>query len=285
MKLLMVTGLSGSGKSIALHTLEDLGYYCIDNLPLFLLRNLAQEIAEKRQDCYAKTAVGVDARNQGGDLSALPALVSDLRAQGLSCEIVFLDAQDEILIKRFGETRRKHPLSGDGQPLAEAIARERGLLEPVLNAADLRVDTSHTTQHQLRDLIRLRLSEGGEPRLSVLFQSFGFKHGVPRDADFVFDMRSLPNPYWEQGLRPYTGLDAPVQGFLDQNPRADQLARDLGDFLHRWLPAFESDGRNYLTVAFGCTGGQHRSVYMAERLARRFKQDGRDVRIRHRELS
>lgn len=285
MKLVVVTGLSGSGKSIALHTLEDLGYYCIDNLPIFLLRKLAQEMAEKRQDCYAKTAIGVDARNQVGDLSDLPALVRNLQEQGIGCEIMFLDAEDEVIFKRFGETRRKHPLSVGGRPLAEAIIQERGLLEPVLNAADLRLDTSHTTQHQLRDLIRLRLSEDSNTRISVLFQSFGFKYGVPRDADFVYDMRSLPNPYWEQGLRAYTGRDRPVQDFLDRNPRVDQLARDVGDFLKRWLPTFESDGRNYLTVAFGCTGGQHRSVYMAERLARQFRDTGRDVQLRHRELS
>jgi RNase adapter protein RapZ len=284
MKLVIVTGLSGSGKSIALHTLEDLGYYCIDNLPMFLLQHLAQELAERRNPCYRKTAVGIDARGQVEDLKDLPTLVQGLRGRAVACEIVFLDAQDETLLRRFSETRRKHPLSGKERPLEDAIRLERRLLGTVRSNADLCIDTSNTTQHQLRDLIRHRLDERPHQGIALLCQSFGYKYGVPRDADFVFDVRCLPNPYWELGLRPLTGRDAEVAKFLQQDPTTCRLQDQLARFVEEWLPVFEADGRTYLTVALGCTGGQHRSVFMAEWLAERLRKAGREIQIRHREL-
>lgn len=285
MKLIIITGLSGSGKSIALHTLEDLGYYCIDNLPMCLLQALAQELTEKPAGIYRRTAVGIDARNQHDDLRELPRLVREIRENGIECHIVFLEAQDDTLIKRFSETRRKHPLSDRQRTLAEAIQTERSLLEPVQSSADLRIDTTHTNQHQLRDIIRGRLDEKPGRAISLLFQSFGYKHGVPRDADFVFDVRSLPNPHWEANLRPLSGLDPAVGQFLEQDPSVLELLGDITGFLERWIPSFEADGRNYLTVALGCTGGQHRSVYLVERLAAHFQEQGRQVVTRHRELS
>jgi len=284
MKLIIVTGLSGSGKSIALHTLEDLGYYCIDNLPMFLLEHLAREMAEKRKPCYRKTAAGVDARGQPEDLKEIPALVQGLRRRELASEIIFLDAQDETMVRRFSETRRRHPLSDKDRPLEEAIQLERRLLGRVRSNADLCIDTSSTTQHQLRDLIRHRLDERPQQGIALLCQSFGYKYGVPRDADFVFDVRCLPNPYWEPRLRPLTGRDAEVAGFLQNDPTTRRLQEQIARFVEEWLPTFEADGRTYLTVAFGCTGGQHRSVFMAEWLAERLRKIGREIQLRHREL-
>jgi UPF0042 nucleotide-binding protein len=285
MKLIIVTGLSGSGKSVALHTLEDLGYYCIDNLPMYLLRPLATELTSHRKGITRQTAVGIDARNQSDDLRQLPELVKQMQQSGIHCEIIFLEAQDDTLIRRYSETRRKHPLSDEERPLAEAILLERTLMEPFLRDADLRIDTTHTNPHQLRETIRSRLGEKREQEISLLFESFGYKHGVPRDVDFVFDVRCLPNPHWDPKLRPYTGLDAEVRQFLEQDPRVNELKKDLVTFLERWVPWFEKDGRNYLTVAIGCTGGQHRSVYLVERLADHLRKSGRQVLTRHRELS
>jgi UPF0042 nucleotide-binding protein len=285
MKLIIVTGLSGSGKSVALHTLEDLGYYCIDNLPMYLLRPLAKELTGQRAGVSQQTAVGIDARNQSDDLRQLPDLVKQMQQSGIRCEIVFLEAQDDTLIRRYSETRRKHPLTDEERPLAEAIQLERVLMEPFLSDADLRIDTTHTNPHELREIIRNRLGEKNEHEISLLFESFGYKHGVPRDVDFVFDVRCLPNPHWDPKLRPYTGLDPEVGQFLEQDPRVNKLREDLVTFLERWVPWFEKDGRNYLTIAVGCTGGQHRSVYLIERLADYFRGSGRQVLTRHRELS
>ncbi len=285
MKLILVTGLSGSGKTVALHTLEDLGYYCIDNLPVFLLRELAERLAHEHQPLFARSAVGIDARNQTEQLQEVPQIVTGLRAQGVHCEILVLEAQTETLIKRFSETRRKHPLTQAQRSLGEAIELERRLLEPILSLADLRVDTTHTNIHQLRDLIRGQVEDKATSEVSLLLLSFGFKHGVPRDVDFVFDMRCLPNPHWQAELRPLTGLDGAVIGFLEGDPLVDRMRGDLIGFLEQWIPHFEADGRSYLTIALGCTGGQHRSVYMTEQLHRHFEQAGRRVLTRHRELS
>lgn len=284
MKLVVVTGLSGSGKSIALHTLEDLGYNCIDNLPVFLLEELARRLMEERDPAFEQTAVGIDARNAPDRLHALPALVSQLQSQGIDCRIVFLDAQADTLSQRFSETRRKHPLAGGQRSLAEAMGLELQLLEPILGCADLYIDTTHTNVHQLRDQIRLRLGRAEVPA-SILLMSFGFKHGVPRDADFVFDVRCLPNPHWEPQLRHLTGQDAAVVEFLETSPKVNEMLADLRGFLDRWIPAFEADGRSYLTITLGCTGGQHRSVYMTEALSRHLSGQGRSVLVRHRELS
>jgi UPF0042 nucleotide-binding protein len=284
MKLIIVSGLSGSGKSVALHTLEDLGYYCIDNLPLFLLRDLARGLEDAQGTLLAKTAVGIDARNQPERLSDVPALVGELRERDVAASILYLDAEQETLIKRFSETRRKHPLTADRRPLAEAIELERTLLEPILEAAELRIDTTHTNVHQLRDRVRDHLADDSGRAVNVLIQTFGFKHGIPADADFVLDVRCLPNPHWQPELRPLTGRDAEVARFLEASREVGEMRADLTDFFERWIPRFEADGRSYLTIAVGCTGGQHRSVYMGEQLRRHLAEQGRQVTLRHREL-
>jgi UPF0042 nucleotide-binding protein len=285
MKLVIVTGLSGSGKSIALNTLEDLGFFCIDNLPVPLLEALAEQLMAERDPNLARTAVGIDARSRADALARVPSLVKGLRKRGIQCEVLFLEADDATLIKRYSETRRRHPLTGEEVSLAEAIRREREILSVMRSLADLQVDTTATTLHQLRDLVRTRLSGRGQAQVSVLLQSFGFKHGVPRDADFVFDVRCLPNPHWRPELRPLTGRETEVAGFLEDHQDVVEMRRFLEDFLDRWIPCFEADGRSYLTVAVGCTGGQHRSVYMVEALSRHLAGSGRPVMTRHRELS
>jgi UPF0042 nucleotide-binding protein len=281
-KLVIVSGLSGSGKSVALNTLEDLGYYCIDNLPLFLLKDLALGL---KDDVLANTAVGIDARNRPEQLHALPGLVGELCDSSRDCCVLYLEAQTDTLIKRFSETRRKHPLTEPDRALAEAIELERKLLEPILGKADLRIDTTHTNVHQLRDLVRERLGEGTPHEVSILLQTFGFKHGVPQDVDFVLDVRCLPNPHWHPELRPLTGMDMRVARFLEESTEVGEMRDDLTHFFDRWIPRFQADGRSYLTVAIGCTGGQHRSVYMVEQLRKHFEADGRQVMVRHRELS
>jgi UPF0042 nucleotide-binding protein len=283
-RLVIVSGLSGSGKSVALHTLEDLGYYCIDNLPLFLLKELIEGLEGAAESSFANTAVGIDARNEPQRLGALPELVGKLCNRSFECRVLYLEAQTETLIKRFSETRRKHPLTDSDHPLAEAIELERKLLEPILAEADLRVDTTHTNVHQLRDLVRERLGEDTPHKVSILLQTFGFKHAIPNDVDFVLDVRCLPNPHWQPELRSLTGLDAPVARFLEDSPEVGEMHGDLTRFFDRWIPRFEADGRSYLTIAIGCTGGQHRSVYMAEQLRRHFETGGRKVMVRHREL-
>jgi UPF0042 nucleotide-binding protein len=284
-KLVVVTGLSGSGKSIALNALEDQGFYCVDNLPVSLLGAFAEEAVVRNTSHYQKIAIGVDARSQASELKQLAELCRTLRGQDIHCEILYLEAQDEILLQRFSETRRRHPLSSDNRTLADAISLERDLLEPLLSNADLRLDTTHTNVHQLRELVRDRVADRSPAQLSLLIQSFGFKHGLPRDADFVYDVRCLPNPHWQPELRPLTGCDRPVADFLETEPRVGMLLEHIQGFLDRWIPCFEDEGRSYLTVAVGCTGGQHRSVYLAERISAHFSTQGRAVLTRHRELS
>ena len=285
MKLVIVSGLSGSGKSVALHTLEDLGFYCIDNLPMGLLatfvRHLKEESSGRTPD---RVAIGIDARNHPDQLQRFGAILGELRAQDVECQIIYLQADDATLLKRFSETRRKHPLSGKDISLADAIARERELLNAITQNANLFIDTSHTNVHQLRDLIQERVGSAENRELSLLFESFGFKHGVPGDADFVFDARCLPNPHWDPNLRPLTGRDPAVADFLDQDDLAQAMYEQIRDFLQFWLPHFKADKRSYLTVAIGCTGGQHRSVYLSERLANWFRDQHENVTLRHREL-
>ncbi len=285
MKLFIVSGTSGSGKSIALHALEDLGYYCIDNLPVGLLAAFVHELHTAQQQGNDHAAVGVDARNLVNDFSVFPQALRQLRDSGIDYQILFMDADDDTLIKRFSETRRRHPLTRGEMPLAEAIHRERAMLEPLSSHADLRVDTSHTNVHQLRDLVRAHVGAATEGKLSLLFESFGYKHGIPVDADFVFDIRCLPNPHWNPSLRALTGRDADVIQFLEQQPEVEEMFRSIAGFLDTWMPRFERDHRSYLTVAVGCTGGQHRSVYFVERLARHFNGGSTKVSVRHRELS
>jgi len=284
MKLIIITGMSGSGKTIALHSLEDEGYFCIDNMPVFLLLAFAGNLLDQPDKTYNLTAVGVDVRSNPEAFSEIPRLVDKLNAAGIDCKIVLLEAQDDVLIKRFSETRRKHPLTDKNISLAEAIVMERALLEPLILASDLRIDTTHSNLHQLRKTIRSRVARVTENRLSLQIESFGFKHGVPRDADFVFDIRCLPNPHWQQELRPLTGKDKPVVDFLEQHADVQRMYNDIRNFIENWVPSFRNDGRSYLTVAIGCTGGQHRSVYMTERLCNYF-DNTETVTIRsHREL-
>ncbi|WP_297527573.1 RNase adapter RapZ [Thiohalobacter sp.] len=284
MKLVIVSGLSGSGKSIALNTLEDLGYYCVDNLPVGLLAPFAAQLHASLHPSQELAAVGIDARNHPEDLQRFRDILREL-GDNIDVEVIFLQADDETLLKRFSETRRRHPLTGEGVSLADAIRRERDLLEPISASAALHIDTTHTNVHQLRDLVQERVAGEASGRLSLLFKSFGFKHGVPEDADFVFDVRCLPNPHWEAHLRPLTGRDAAVAEYLETQPGVERMFEQIRDFLVEWIPQFEREKRRYLTVAMGCTGGQHRSVYLAERLGKYFASRYPSVLVRHRELS
>jgi len=284
MRLIVISGLSGSGKSVALHVLEDLGFYCIDNIPAALLRSVVEEILLRRDSVYENVGVGLDARNRPSDIHKIPELIQELRADGLMCEIIYLQAKDEVLLSRFSETRRKHPLSSENVSLPEAIAKERELLGPIINAADLVVDTTGTTVYALRQQIQQRIGFREPGALSILVESFGYKHGLPPDADFVFDVRCLPNPYWEPQLRPLSGKDAAVRAFLDAEPRVQEMIDDIAGFLRHWIPRYRDFQRSYLTVAIGCTGGQHRSVYVAESVAAALAQEYGPIRTRHHEL-
>jgi UPF0042 nucleotide-binding protein len=284
MKLVIVSGLSGSGKSVALHTLEDLDYYCIDNLPLGLLEPFAQQLLDNPRTSHDNVAVGIDARSLSDELQHFPRILGHLRDCGIHTEILYLQADDGTLLKRFSETRRKHPLGKGNVPLTDAIRQERTLLQPISANASLHIDTTHTNVHQLRDLVQERVGAKTAGTLSLLFKSFGFKHGVPEDADFVFDVRCLPNPHWNPRLRPQTGLDTDVVEYLSAQPLVDEMFDEIQQFLTTWIPRFESENRSYLTVALGCTGGQHRSVYLAQRLGEHFKARYPSVLVRHREL-
>jgi RNase adapter protein RapZ len=281
MRLIIVSGLSGSGKSVALHMLEDIDFYCVDNIPAALLKAFISHTIRGPQDSYPRTAVGLDARNRANEIETIPALVGELRRGGISCEVLFLHASDEVLLKRYAETRRKHPLVSGDVSLREAIASERRLLEPITIAADLVIDTSNMGVHALRERIRERMDRRREGHLSLMFESFGYKHGIPGDADFVFDVRSLPNPYWEHSLRNLTGRDAPVIEYLEGFASVRQMISDLGDFLEQRISEFTQANRSYLTIAVGCTGGQHRSVYIAEALAEHFRKSHAPVLTRH----
>lgn len=284
MRLIIVSGLSGSGKSVALHLLEDLGYYCIDNMPAALLKLVIDEVTSGGDESTRLLAVGVDARNRHGDLEALPQLIEELRQQGIQTELLFLQSTDDVLLKRYGETRRRHPLAKQGTALRAAIRNERDVLSVVLNSADLVIDTSRTSVYELANLIRERIDRRKTGALSVLIESFGFKHGIPTDADFVFDLRCLPNPYWNLELRSLTGRDKEVSDFLDSQAAFIAMYEDILAFLKRWIPEYNDVHRGYLTVAIGCTGGQHRSVYMTERLASALREMHDPVLARHNEL-
>ena len=286
MKLLVVSGLSGSGKTIVLQVLEDRDYYCVDNLPVSLLPGFAEQMEDMlREQGYEHIAVGIDARNLVHDLENFSVAMEKVRQHGFACEIIFLWAEDNILLQRFSETRRRHPLSNKGLPLLEAIIQERRLLSPISQQADLLIDTSHTSVHQLRDLVLQRIVARDDSRLSVQIVSFGYKNGVPADSDFVFDARCLPNPFWDPRLRLYTGKDEEVIAFLRQNHDVQAMLDDIWRFMQAWLPRFERENRSYMTIAIGCTGGQHRSVYLAESLAEKFRKQAGHVLLRHRELS
>ena len=285
MHIIIVSGLSGSGKTIALQTLEDLDYYCVDNLPFKLILPLAGEIRAASDLLPPTVAVGVDARNFIDELNQFPATLAELRASDLTVDVLFLQAAEEILLKRYSETRRRHPLDAGSVPLREAIRQERRLLEPIVACADLIIDTSETNLYQLRDLVRARVHGTPPEAMSLLFESFGFKNGVPADADFVFDARCLPNPHWDARLRPLSGRDAAVRDYLEDQASVREYVSQSAAFLDTWLPRFESETRSYVTIAFGCTGGRHRSVYLAEKLAAHCRNQNReDVLTYHREL-
>jgi RNase adapter protein RapZ len=284
MRLVVISGLSGSGKSVALHMLEDLGYYCVDNIPAGLLNTFVSHTVRSHEGTYNRTAVGLDARNRPEDLAAVPGIVRELRKSGLPCEVLFLNTDDETLLRRYAETRRRHPLAQDGRSLREAIEEERRLLRPITDAADLVVDTTGTSVHQLREIMRQRVDQRREGYLSILFESFGFKDKLPGDVDFVFDARTLPNPYWDPALKHLTGKDTAVIQFLDAQPAVQELYEDIAAFIGRRIPTYIKANRRYLTVAVGCTGGQHRSVYLVEKLARHFAAEYTGVLARHASL-
>jgi len=283
MKLTIISGRSGSGKSTVLHVLEDRGYYCIDNLPASLLPALADRISEEDSN-LPNIAVSIDARNISADLQQAPAIIGELQTRALPTEILFLDANSQTLLKRFSESRRKHPLTTETIDLREAIDIESELLESISMMANLVIDTSNMSLHQLRDLVKTRLVERSETSMALLFQSFGFKNGVPVDADLVYDVRCLPNPYWDTALRSLTGLHSEVVQFLDSQDEVQGMYNDIKDYLEKWLPIYESNNRSYITVAVGCTGGQHRSVYIGEKLGKFFTPKINNVQIRHRDL-
>ncbi len=283
MKLVVISGRSGSGKTTALHVLEDIGYYCVDNLPVTLLRDLINQLTTQASPQINEVAIGIDARNSVMQLEKLPNVLRELSAAGVDSQVIYLDADSQTLIKRFSETRRKHPISNDQNTLKEAIDRESELLNPVAASASLIIDTSHLTLHQLRDLIKNRVGESDDG-MAILFQSFGFKNGIPSDADLVFDVRCLPNPHWVAQLRNQTGLDQDVQTFLKEHNAVHEMISDIVDFLVKWLPRFAANNRSYMTIAVGCTGGQHRSVYITDQLTTRFQQEFVNVQARHREL-
>lgn len=283
MQLVIISGRSGSGKSIALQALEDVGFYAIDNLPAMLLDALINELQQDEAQ-RSNIAVSIDARNLPAALQRFPTLLEEVRTRGIACRVVYLTADSRILLERYSATRRRHPLTRDSDmTLAEAIESEERALAQIRDLADLVIDTSQLSVHELRGRIAEQVADHTSSRLTLTFESFGFKRGVPLDADTVFDIRCLPNPYWDPRLRQFNGRDREIVEFLEDYPDVNAMADDIRDWLERWLPAYLASHRSYLTVAIGCTGGQHRSVYLTERLAQHFASDYR-VRLRHREL-
>ena len=285
MKLIVISGRSGSGKSTCLHVLEDIGYYCVDNLPASMLGTLTESVSNDLHPEFQEVAVSIDARNISEDLEKFPHIFENLDSNKIERQIIFLDADDNTLLKRFSETGRRHPLTSENLGLLEAIKKEKFLLAPIISLSNLTIDTSSLSLHQLRDIVKNRVTSKAGTGLSVQFQSFGFKHGVPVDADMVFDVRCLPNPYWVVQLRSLNGLDKEVADYLDSQHEVQDMYTDIKDFLTRWLPKFEANNRSYITIAIGCTGGQHRSVYLCEKLKLEFNTTSYNVQVRHKEIS
>ncbi len=287
MELVVVSGLSGSGKSVALAMLEDLQWYTLDNVPARLLSLVVGELVDSEDAKFDHLAIGLDARPRPEDLPVVRSLMEELRGRGMRCQLVFLHAADNVLVQRYLDTRRRHPhtpaQAGD-RTLASAIHYEQELLAPLAESADLVLDTSATSVHELRDIIRDKVADQPRNQVALQFESFGFRDGVPKDADFVFDARFLPNPYWEPQLRPLTGRDAPVVSFLAASPTVEAYLGDITRFLDNWIGNIEAANRSYLTVAVGCTGGRHRSVYIVERLAEHFRAAFPGVSVRHASL-
>ena len=285
MRLIFVSGLSGAGKTIALRQYEDLGYYCIDNIPLDLIAPLIDHALRSDDTRYRKLALGIDARAKSSEIANFQRYYDTLRPKGVNASVTFLIADTDTLLRRYNETRRKHPLSGPDTSLFEAIHRERLFLKPIADLADLPIDTTHLNLHELRQVILAREpGEAAAERMTVQLLSFGYKNGIPEDADFIFDARCLKNPHWVADLRPLTGLDAAVAGFLEADPLTGEWYSDVYSYLLRWLPQFQSQDRAYLTVAVGCTGGQHRSTYLVERLGKALRDRFHSVVVKHREI-
>ena len=280
MKRIVLSGRSGSGKTVALRALEDQGFYCVDNIPIKLISSLLSETEDK----YPELAIGVDSRNIPSSDKEFDEIMHFLYRKDKEFQVIYIDANDSTLLKRYSETRRRHPLTVEGLSLSEAIAEEKKRLEPVHRYAQLVIDTSSKTPHELCKTIIKRVIGEKEAQMSIQFKSFGFKSGAPTDADFVFDARCLPNPYWEEELRAFNGKDPEIINYLDELPYVQEYSWQLRTFLQTWIPRIEEGNRNYLTIAIGCTGGQHRSVFMVEKLAKYFSTLYEDVQIRHREL-
>jgi UPF0042 nucleotide-binding protein len=284
MKLVIISGRSGSGKSTALHVLEDAGFNCIDNFPVGLLPALVHNALRNGNQRSQHLAVSIDARNAAADLERFPEILLSLDRLDLDCEVIYLDALGPTLVKRFSETRRRHPLTTGKMDLRQAIEAERELLANIADLADLVIDTTQMSTPALTDLIRTRIAEKAEQGVSLLFRSFGYKYGVPVDADIVFDIRCLPNPHWVESLRKLTGKDPAVIEYLEAQQDVRAMHDDILRYLETWLPKFEENNRIYITVAIGCTGGQHRSVHMTEKLGAHFRSKMPNVLVRHREL-
>ena len=283
MQLMIVSGLSGAGKSVALHTLEDEGYLCVDNLPISMLVDLTKKMATD-PDSYGQVAVGIDARGEADPLDQFESVIMQVNSLGVQTRVIVLDAMDDVLITRFSETRRKHPLSKHGAPLQAAIETERALLGRVEQIADVGIETSNLNLHQLREIIHKRVLGLNRKPLNVMLQSFGFKHGPPYGTDFIFDVRCLPNPYWSNTLRPLTGRDEPVAKFLEEHELVGNMIDSISEFFLNWTPIFEAENRSYLTVSIGCTGGRHRSVYCVEQIHKRLTSKIDQITIKHREI-
>ena len=285
MKLVIVSGLSGSGKTVALRTLEDAGYYCIDNLPLGMLPELVDNMINSTPEPYDLVAIAIDARSGVDSSDRFDEIMRHICRHPMQLDVLFLTCNTSRLLKRFSETRRKHPLSRQGLPLADAIQQEMKLLEDIHANADLAIDSTDLNVHELRQMIIDRLLSQTASEMGILIQSFGFKNGVPADTDFVFDVRCLPNPHWEKELKPLTGCDRAVVKYLESYPEVEAMFASIYGFLSDWIPRFEKENRSYMTISIGCTGGKHRSVYLAERIAKEFKQQRENISIRHRDMA
>ncbi|MBU2897125.1 RNase adapter RapZ [Vibrio hepatarius] len=281
MRLIIISGQSGAGKTIALRVLEDMGYYCVDNLPVDLLDKFVKSVKSSKQN----VAVSIDIRNLPTEPNLLTNVLTKLKKSS-DVSVLFLDAEKNTLLKRYSETRRIHPLtlSQDNTSLEQAIEKELCILSPLKEYADLVIDSSTKSLHELSEMVRMRIEGRERKDLVMVFQSFGYKYGLPSDADYVFDVRFLPNPHWEPALRPMTGLDAPIKAFLESHQDVLDLKKQIASFIENWLPLLEKNNRSYLTVAIGCTGGQHRSVYLAQQIGEHFAQMGHQVQIRHASL-